>query len=299
MTRTSRSPIRQGKTAERDGFFMPVLAVSIGIAIFAVVAQCLAATGAISLSVTLQLTLWLVAAGLIVLLWIAYMAVQAQARMAEAVEAATAAAEREAAAAREAAEAQVAQAEREATAAREAAQAQVAQAKRAADERVAAAQRERDDTVAIAGSRAAEAGSGDAWVPPDKLRLLDGSARSVSTSDVFPDGCLLDSISEAEDYDEETDTGGSVVDINRPRGRMYRCAVVDLNREHKDGPHDAVVNIMADQEPSLPTGRRYPLVEFEGLTITPYVTDRSPVRLGYALRATGIKHAPGQAQQAS
>jgi hypothetical protein len=116
---------------------------------------------------------------------------------------------------------------------------------------------------------------------------------------------LLDSIKEAQDdpqdYDEETDTGGEVVNINRPRRRMYQCAVVDLNRRLGDRPHDTVVNIMADQEPSVPSapGVRHPLVEFDGLTITPYATDRSPVRMGYALRATGIRLAPGQGQEAS
>jgi hypothetical protein len=279
MSGTPVAPIRPENTAKGDAFLTAAVAVSIAIAIFAVVTQCLAATGAISLSTTQQLTMWLVAAGLLVLLWIAYMAVTAQARMAEAVVAATAAAEREAAAARD--DARV----------------QVAEANRAAEERVAAAQRERDHTVAIAESRAAEAESRDAWVPPDKLRLLDGSARSVTNADVFPDGCYLDSISEVQDYGEETGTGGEVVVFNRPRGQMYRCVVVDLNRARKDQPHDAVVNILADQEPSLPPG--HPSVEFDGLTITPYVTDRSPVRIGYALRATGIRLAAGQAQQAS
>jgi hypothetical protein len=279
MTGASDSPIRPEKTAERDSFLTPVLAVSIAIAIFAVVTQCLAATGAISLSTTQQLTMWLVAAGLIVLLWIAYLAVRAQARMAEAVEAVTDAAGREAAAAREAA------------------QAQVAQAQKAAAEQVAAARRRRDDRMASAEPRTVEAESRDAWVPPGELRRLDGSEQSVNTVDVFPNGCYLDSIREAQGYDEETDTGAEVVDINRPRERMYRCVVVDLNPALKDRPHDAVVNITIDQEPSLPPG--HPLVEFDGLTITPYVTDRSPVRMVYALRATGIRLAAGQAQAVS
>jgi hypothetical protein len=271
MTRTSVSPIRREKTAERDGFLTPVLAVSIAIAIFAVVTQFLVAIGAISLSPTQQLTMWLVAAGLVVLLWIAYMAVQGQARLAEALEA-TVAAEREAEAAREA---------------------RVAKAERAAAERMAAAQRGRDDAGASAKSRTAEAESGDAWVPPDKLRRLDGSEQSVNTADVFPDGCYLDSISQ----ERETDTRGAVVGISRPR--VYQCVVVDLNPALKDRPHDAVVNVVADQELSPPPGVRHPLVEFDGLTITPCVTDRSSILMGYALRATGIRFAAGEAEAAS
>jgi hypothetical protein len=80
-------PIRQ-KNSERDGFLMVALGVSTGIAIFVAVTQILAATGAISLSATQQFTLWLVAFGLIVLLWIAYMAVGAQTRLAAALVAA-------------------------------------------------------------------------------------------------------------------------------------------------------------------------------------------------------------------
>lgn len=51
--------------------------VSTFVAIFAVITQCLAATGAISLSPALQLTTWLVAAGLIVVLSIADMTCRA------------------------------------------------------------------------------------------------------------------------------------------------------------------------------------------------------------------------------
>jgi hypothetical protein len=268
MADTSSSSIRPEKTAERDRFFKPALAVSIAIAIFAVVMQFLAAISAISLSTTQQLAVWLVAAGLVVLLWMAYMVALAQARLADALVTATTTAAQEAADARQAAREQVAQAER------------------------AAARRGRDDTVADAEFGAAEAESRDAWVPPDNLRRLDGWERTVSTADVFPDGCYLDSIS-------ETDTGGEVVDINRPRERLYRCAVVDLNRALKDRPHDTIVNILTDQEVSLQPGVRLPLVEFDGLTITPYVTNRSPVRMGYTLHATGIRPVAGQAQEAS
>ena len=299
--------MRRGKTAERDGFLEPALVVSIAIAIFAVVTQCLAATGAISLSATQQLTMWLVAAGLIVLLWIAYMAVKAQAeavkaqaRMAEAVETARAGAEREAAAAREAAKEQVAQAEREAAAAREAAKEQVAQAEReaaaareaakeqvaqaereAAAARGARAQRERDNTVASAESRATKAESGDAWVPPDKLRRLDGSKQSVNTADVFPNGCYLvpGSISETQDYDETTGT----------RLRVYQCQVVDRNPALEGRSRETMVQILANQAPVPPTGLQFEPVKFEDLQVTPYVTDKG--QMGFLLRSKGIEPA--------
>jgi hypothetical protein len=262
MTRTPGSPFRQERAAERDSFFMPVLAVSIAIALFAVVTQLLTATGAISLSPTQQLMVWLVAAGFIVLLWIVYMAAQAQARLAEAL-VATAAAGQKAEAAREAAQ------------------------ERAAKAVLAAARPRRENTEPSQEPRAAEAESQESWVPPAKLRRLDGSELSVNTADVFPDGCYLDSISEAQD----TDTHSTVEGIGRLRGHVYQCLVVDLNRALMDRPHDAVVNVTADQVPSPPSGVRHPLVEFDDLTITPYVSDPGSICMRYSLRATGIRFA--------
>jgi hypothetical protein len=119
----------------------------------------------------------------------------------------------------------------------------------------------------------------------------------VNTAAVFPDGCRLDSISKALNYDEKPDTG--VADISRQRRRVYECAVVDLNLALRDRPANIVVTVLTDQEPSLPPGVPHPLVEFDGLTITPYVTDGSQVRMGYALRATGIRRAAGPAKEAS
>ena len=290
-------PPTRPEIADRDGFLIVALGVSILIAIFAVVMQVLAATDAISLSTTQQLMMWLVPVGLIALLWIAYMAIKAQVQQVEAVRAtardeveavrATAREQVEAvrATAREQVEAVRATAQEQVEAVRAAAQEQVAQVKQATDERAAAAVRGRDDSAAGAESGAATAQSQDAWVPPGKLRRVEGSKQYVSTADVFPDGCLLEKISEAQIYDEETKT-------NR---RAYRCVVVDLNRALQDQPHDAVVTILANQELSLPPKARHRLVKFDGLTIMSRVTDRSPIRMEHELRATGIRLVAGEA----
>ena len=268
-------PPTRPEIADRDGFLIVALGVSILIAIFAVVMQVLAATDAISLSTTQQLMMWLVPVGLIALLWIAYMAIKAQVQQVEAVRAT----------AREEVEAVRATAREQVEAVRAAAQEQVAQVKQATDERAAAAVRGRDDSAAGAEPGAATAQSQDAWVPPGKLRRVEGSKQYVSTADVFPNGCLLEKISEAQIYDEETKT-------NR---RAYRCVVVDLNRALQDQPHDAVVTILANQELSLPPKARHRLVKFDGLTIMSRVTDRSPIRMEHELRATGIRLVAGEA----
>jgi len=268
-------PPTRPEIADRDGFLIVALGVSILIAIFAVVMQVLAATDAISLSTTQQLMMWLVPVGLIALLWIAYMAIKAQVQQVEAVRAT----------ARDEVEAVRATAREQVEAVRAAAQEQVAQVKQATDERAAAAVRGRDDSAAGAEPGAATAQSQDAWVPPGKLRRVEGSKQYVSTADVFPNGCLLEKISEAQIYDEETKT-------NR---RAYRCVVVDLNRALQDQPHDAVVTILANQELSLPPKARHRLVKFDGLTIMSRVTDRSPIRMEHELRATGIRLVAGEA----
>lgn len=69
-------------TAEEGAFSASVpdvrpLVLSFVVVIFAAVTQLLAATGVISLSTTQQLTMWLVALGFVVLLWIADMACRA------------------------------------------------------------------------------------------------------------------------------------------------------------------------------------------------------------------------------
>jgi len=290
-------PPTRPEIADRDGFLIVALGVSILIAIFAVVMQVVAATDAISLSTTQQLMMWLVPVGLIALLWIAYMAIKAQVQQVEAVRAtardeveavrATAREQVEAvrATARDEVEAVRATAREQVEAVRAAAQEQVAQVKQATDERAAAAVRGRDDSAAGAEPGAATAQSQDAWVPPGKLRRVEGSKQYVSTADVFPNGCLLEKISEAQIYDEETKT-------NR---RAYRCVVVDLNRALQDQPHDAVVTILANQELSLPPKARHRLVKFDGLTIMSRVTDRSPIRMEHELRATGIRLVAGEA----
>ncbi len=358
MTSTSAPP-------ERHGFLATALYVSIAIAIFAVVTQLLAWTGAISLSTTL-LTMWLVAFGLIALLSIAYMTCRtyltaksaneagpaAEKASAPAAEAETWLSEAKAATGQEtkAAQEQIAQAQRDAkeqkalaeqakaeaeaelarTAAAEAerrlfeakaaaereakaAREQIAQAQQAAEQQKTRAEKAEADAeqartaleeanvrlakAAVGGDSprkdgsAGEAGEGeDAWVPPDELRHLDGSELSVSTAEVFPHGCYLvpDSMSPAVDKL----TGQPAVDKLTSQ-QVYQCRVVDPNPALKDRPHDPMVNILAAQKPSPPSGPPYALVEFEHLTltITPYETDRSPVRMRYTLRATDIKPA--------
>ena len=275
MTSSSFGLVNRGKRAERVDFVAPAVCGSIALAIFVVVTQLLATSGAISLSATQLLTIWLVAAALIVLLWIAYMICRAY--VTEGVPA----------------ELQVRPVP-EANGAPEEIDPDRWDVGRARDEAKAEKSVEgvaeepeqelRDGSPRNTGGSPPSNGSAgedeDAWVPPGELRHLLGTERRVSTAEVFPDGCYLqpDSIRQGV---KDTLTG-------RP---VYQCRVVDRNPA-KDQAHEAVVNILADRPPVPPTGQRFEQVEFDNLTITPYITDRSPMRIWYSLRATGI-HAAG------
>ncbi len=125
----------------------------------------------------------------------------------------------------------------------------------------------------------------DAWIPPEELRYLDGSEHPVNTAKVFPYGCCL-----------EPDPIRPTVDKLTGQ-HVYQCRVVDLNPELKDRPHETVVKIVANQQPSPPSKLRFGWVEFDDLTITSYVIDRSQMRIRYSLRAKGIRPAAATAER--
>lgn len=252
------------------------------VVVFAVVTQLLAASGAISLSTTLQLTMWLVVLGFIVLLAIAYMFFGAFERV---FETATRSRERPA---RDTETIRVPASVPDANGQRDKTfepRAPAARKRNDAQERARPGQDARSRRNPADGpprfipgwspdGSALEAE--DAWVPPDEFRHLEGSEYSVSTAEVFPDGCYL-----------EPDSITLVSD--KPTGQqVYECRVVDRNSALKDRPHETVVKILADRMPDPPTGTPFEMVEFERLTITPYVTDQNPMRIRYWLRATGL-----------
>ena len=61
---------------------------------------------------------------------------------------------------------------------------------------------------------------------------------------------------------------------------------------------EVVVKVLADREPTPPTRTPFELVEFENLTVTPYVDSgrcqgrgKCTARMAFSLRATGLKAA--------
>ena len=121
--------------------------------------------------------------------------------------------------------------------------------------------------------------------------IKNGTRLSVSMADVFPQGCHLvpDSISEVQDYDEATGRRSPAVDkvTSKP---VFQCRVADMDPELAGRQRETVVKILADRMPAPPTRAPFEPVEFDGLTVTPYVTDKG--RLAFSLRARSIR--PGR-----
>jgi hypothetical protein len=122
------------------------------------------------------------------------------------------------------------------------------------------------------------------------MALRNGSRFAVSMHEVFSHGCCLvpDSITEAQDYDEQTRRRTPSVDKLTGK-RVWQCRVSDLDPDLAGRSRETVVKILADREPLPPTRQPFELVEFENLQVTPYVTDKG--RMAYSLRATGLKAA--------
>jgi hypothetical protein len=118
-------------------------------------------------------------------------------------------------------------------------------------------------------------------------------------TEVFPHGCHLmpDSITEAQDYDEQTRTRRPAVDKVTGQ-RVFQVRVVDMDPELEGRSREVVVKVLGDREPVPPTRTPFELVEFENLTVTPYVDSgrcqgrgKCTARMAFSLRATGIKAA--------
>jgi hypothetical protein len=121
----------------------------------------------------------------------------------------------------------------------------------------------------------------------------------VGMAEVFPAGCHLlpDSITEAQDWDEATRVRTPAVDKVTGK-RVWHARVIDMDPALEGRSREVVVKIAADRAPVPPTRAPFEAVEFENLTVTPYVDNgrctgrgRCGARMAFSLRATGLKAA--------
>lgn len=117
--------------------------------------------------------------------------------------------------------------------------------------------------------------------------LRNGVRLPVSFAEVFPHGCLMvpGSVGPVEDYDEKTKNRTPAVD-KLTGERVWSLRVIDLDPELGTRARETVVKVAAPVQPVPPSGEVCS-VEFDGLTVTPYVNDKG--RIAFSLRASGLR----------
>ncbi|WP_327007946.1 transcriptional regulator [Dactylosporangium sp. NBC_01737] len=120
------------------------------------------------------------------------------------------------------------------------------------------------------------------------MALKGGTRFSVRFEDVFPAGCALvpDSIVEAQDYNEVTRARTPAVD-KLTGVRVWTVRVSDLDPDLAGRSREVAVKISAPVQPVPESSAPFAPVEFEGMTVTPYVGPTG--RLAYSYRATGFR----------
>jgi len=120
------------------------------------------------------------------------------------------------------------------------------------------------------------------------VALKGGTRFSVRFEDVFPAGCVLvpDSITEAQDYNEVTRARTPAVDKVTGQ-RVWTVRVMDMDPDLAGRAREVAVKVTAPVQPVPDSGAPFAPVEFEGMTVTPYVGQTG--RMAYSYRATGFR----------
>ncbi|MFC5994304.1 plasmid replication, integration and excision activator [Pseudonocardia hispaniensis] len=116
----------------------------------------------------------------------------------------------------------------------------------------------------------------------------------INHGDVFPHGAYV--VSEVEpvrDW-EKSSAGRPVQQLDKESGLpVWAVSVLDADPDARKDAKTVTVKISASHQPVPPeamTGMPFRPVEFEGLTVTPYVAENgSRPRVAYSLRATGMR----------
>lgn len=122
----------------------------------------------------------------------------------------------------------------------------------------------------------------------------------VAMDDVFPNGAfVVGEVTAAEDYEIKQAGNADPQVRDKVSGlRVWNVRVLDADPEARRGQAEVTVKISAEYQPVPPDalpGLPFRPVEFDGLTVTPYVdTNGQRPRQAYSYRATGMR-APGKA----
>ncbi len=116
----------------------------------------------------------------------------------------------------------------------------------------------------------------------------------ITMLDVFPHGAYL--VSEVEpvrDFDKSS-AGRPVQAVDKESGLpVWAVSVLDADPDARRGDKTVTVKIAAPHQPIPPDaapGVPFRPVEFDGLTVTPYVNESGGrPRVAYSLRASGMR----------
>jgi len=127
----------------------------------------------------------------------------------------------------------------------------------------------------------------------------------VEHVDAFPAGAyLVGEVEPVADFNAQARSDGSRPQATDPESGLLVWSVPVLDADPEAGKRDKTVNVKVSARvqpvpPENTSGTPFTLIEFEGLTATPWVDDNGPrPRMAWSLRAKGIK-APDQQPDAS
>ncbi|MER7506698.1 plasmid replication, integration and excision activator [Nonomuraea pusilla] len=113
----------------------------------------------------------------------------------------------------------------------------------------------------------------------------------INFEQVFPHGCyIVGEVEQVKDFDAST-SGRTVYAKDKTTGELiWQVAVMDADPALKAGQKTVAVKILAPVQPvpppSLP-GLPFTPVEFDGMSVTPYVSQAG--RLAWSIRATAMR----------
>jgi hypothetical protein len=123
----------------------------------------------------------------------------------------------------------------------------------------------------------------------------------VRFEDVFPHGAFALDVSAVEDFDKPQGTDRQTRD-KTTGDRVWSVRVLDADPESRKGQAELAVKIAAEVKPVPPEtlpGLPFGPVEFDGMTVTPYVDERGKrPKVAYSLRAKAMRAPMGNAAAA-
>ncbi|MEV7013642.1 plasmid replication, integration and excision activator [Streptosporangium sp. NPDC051022] len=114
---------------------------------------------------------------------------------------------------------------------------------------------------------------------------------AIGFDQVFPHGCyVVGEVEQVKDFDASTN-GRTVYAKDRTTGlAVWQIPVMDADPAVKAAQKTVAVKILTDVQPVPPAplpGSPFTPVEFDGMTVTPYVAQNG--RLAYSIRAMAMR----------